>query len=82
MTEVQPELIICYLGLKFNTYDNFEPYYFDADSVMAKRLILDLRRPMPLQPPSSPASGSLGTLYELLVGQQRSGCTSGSLGKP
>ena len=34
MTEVQPELIICYLGLKFNTYDNFEPYYFDADSVM------------------------------------------------
>ena len=33
-------------------------------------------------PPSSPGSGSLGTLYELLVGQQRSGCTSGSLGKP
>ena len=34
MTEVQPELIICYLGVKCNTYDNFEPYYFDADSVM------------------------------------------------
>ena len=34
MTEVQPELIICYLGLRINTYDNFEPYYFDADSVM------------------------------------------------
>ena len=32
--EVQPELIICYLELKFNTYDNSEPYYFDADSVM------------------------------------------------
>ena len=38
MTEVQPELIICYLGLKFNTYDNFEPYYFDADSVMYKQV--------------------------------------------
>ena len=35
MTEVQPELIICYLELKFNTYDNSEPYYFDADSVMS-----------------------------------------------
>ena len=34
MTEVQPELIICYLGLKCNTFDNFESYYFDADSVM------------------------------------------------
>ena len=34
VTEVRPELIICYLELKFNTYDNSEPYYFDADSVM------------------------------------------------
>ena len=39
MTEMQPELIICYLGLKFNTYDNFEPYYFDADSVMDRRIV-------------------------------------------
>ena len=34
VTEVRPELIICYLELKCNTRNNFEPYYFDADSVM------------------------------------------------
>ena len=34
VTEVRPELIICYLELKCNTCNNFEPYYFDADSVM------------------------------------------------
>ena len=40
MMEVQPELIICYLELKFNTYDNSEPYDFDADSVMNLKLKL------------------------------------------
>ena len=36
VTEVRPELIICYLELKCNTRNNFEPYYFDADSVMGE----------------------------------------------
>ena len=39
----EPELIICYLGVKFNICDNFEPYYFDADSVMFRAGLAKLR---------------------------------------
>ena len=75
MTEVQPELIICYLGLKFNTYDNFEPYYFDADSVMPDptRSLLSASCFEQLQEPHFPYVD--GSLSMWLLAQSR-GCWS------